>query len=63
MARVLPSGRVFGEVHRLPNIQYAKEETAFDRLEKGSKSNLAGIAVAGIDRIQKEIAYSKAVEE
>jgi hypothetical protein len=62
MARVLPSGRVFGEVHRLPNIQYAKEETAFDRLEKGSKSNLASIAVAGIDRIQKEIAYSEAVE-
>ena len=62
MARVLPSGRVFGEVHRLPNIQYAKGDDAFGRLEKLSESNLASIAVAGIDRIRKEIALNEAEE-
>ena len=62
MARVLPSGRVFGEVHKLPNIQYAKGDDAFGRLEKMSESNLASIAVAGIDRIRKEIALSEAEE-
>ena len=62
MARVLPSGRVFGEVHRLPNIQYAKGDDAFGRLEKLSESNLASIAVAGIDRIRKELALNAAEE-
>ena len=58
MARVLPSGRVFGEAVALPQIGFAKEAHPMETLQKAATSDLAGLAVAGISRIKDEIDYA-----
>ena len=62
MARVLPSGRVFGEAVALPRIDFAKEAHPMETLQKAATSDLAGLAVAGISRIKDEIDYADRLE-
>ena len=62
MARVLPSGRVFGEEVRLPNITFAKPVSPLDQAEEVLTSKTAGVVTAGISRIKDEIDYANRVE-
>ena len=61
MARILPSGRVFGEASPLPSIQFAKQDHPLKTLQDAATSDLANMAVAGISRIKDEIDYSDRV--
>ena len=61
MARILPSGRVFGEASPLPSIQFAKQDHPLKTLQDAATSDLANMAVAGISRIKDEIDYADRV--
>ena len=61
MARILPSGRVFGEASPLPSIQFAQYEHPLKTLQDAATSDLANMAVAGISRIKDEIDYADRV--